>query len=91
MVSTQWESFKRDGTLAYRKYSTACVADEEVARKAGAGIWRGQFVPPWEWRRGKRLATTSATAPDDCRIKSNISRRGERIYCLPGRQNYDRT
>lgn len=26
-----------------------------AAREARVGIWRGAFVPPWEWRRGKRL------------------------------------
>jgi endonuclease YncB( thermonuclease family) len=25
--------------------------DEAAASAAGAGIWRGAFIPPWEWRR----------------------------------------
>lgn len=37
--------------LAYRRYSIAYVPAEEAARAAGAGIWTGEFVPPWEWRR----------------------------------------
>jgi len=37
--------------LAYRKYSTDYVADEAVAEKARAGLWRGEFDKPWEWRR----------------------------------------
>ncbi len=28
---------------------------EAEARAAGRGIWRYRFVPPWEWRGGKRL------------------------------------
>ena len=40
--------------LAYRKYSMDYVDEESAAQKAGAGIWRGEFVPPWEWRRGRR-------------------------------------
>ena len=42
--------------LAYRRYSMDYVDEEREARKAGAGLWRGEFVPPWKWRRGTRLA-----------------------------------
>jgi endonuclease YncB( thermonuclease family) len=37
-------------------------ADHEImARATRAGIWRGQFVAPWEWRRSERgdIADTS--------------------------------
>ena len=40
--------------LAYRRYSTRYVAQEERAQAAQAGLWAGEFVPPWEWRRGAR-------------------------------------
>ena len=41
--------------LAYRKYSTTYVPQEDQARAAQAGLWAGEFVPPWDWRRGERL------------------------------------
>ena len=41
--------------LAYRRYSTDYVDEEEAARGAGNGLWAGWFVPPWELRRGTRL------------------------------------
>ena len=41
-------------------------------------------------RRGKRLATDD-NAPDQCRIKGNINRKGERIYHMPGQQAYSVT
>ena len=41
--------------LAYRQYSTEYVPDEDHARAGRVGLWGGEFVPPWEWRRGKRL------------------------------------
>ena len=41
--------------LAYRRYSTTYVPEEDRARAARAGIWAGDFVPPWRWRRGDRL------------------------------------
>ena len=61
--------------VAYRKYSRAYVAQERSAKAARRGLWRGQFVHPWDWRRGKRLAAAaSSTGSGDCRIKGNISR-----------------
>ena len=42
--------------LAYRHYSTEYVPQEDAARATGNGMWRGRFVPPWDWRRGVRLA-----------------------------------
>jgi endonuclease YncB( thermonuclease family) len=40
--------------LAYRRYSVAYVGQEHAAESAGRGVWRGEFVPPWEWRKGVR-------------------------------------
>lgn len=41
--------------LAYRRYSTDYVDEEEAAEAGRRGIWRGSFVAPWDWRRGGRL------------------------------------
>ncbi len=43
--------------LAYRRYSLDYVDEEANAQAARCGIWAGEFVKPWEWRRGKRLHT----------------------------------
>ena len=43
--------------LAYRRYSRDYVDQEAEAQAARRGIWAGEFVKPWEWRRGKRLDT----------------------------------
>lgn len=40
--------------LAYRRYSTDYVTDENRAREARAGVWSSEFTPPWEWRKHKR-------------------------------------
>jgi endonuclease YncB( thermonuclease family) len=37
-----------------RKYSTDYLQAEAEARRAGVGIWRGEFEPPWEWRAARR-------------------------------------
>ena len=51
------ERMVRNGwALAYRWYSMDYVDEEAEARQARAGMWRGEFVPPWKWRRGTRLA-----------------------------------
>ncbi len=47
MVGNGW-------AVAYRRYSTDYVRDEDDAKKAGKGVWRGKFVVPWEWRRKKK-------------------------------------
>lgn len=41
--------------LAHRKYSKKYVPDEEQARADKKGIHAGEYIPPWDWRKGKRL------------------------------------
>ncbi len=48
LVSEGW-------ALAYRRYSLDYVEQERKAQIADLGMWRGEFMPPWKWRRGKRL------------------------------------
>jgi len=47
LVSNGW-------ALAYRRYSEDYVVAEEHASAAQAGMWRDDFVPPWEWRHGSQ-------------------------------------
>lgn len=45
----------REGfALAYRRYSKDYVGEEDAARGALKGLWRGSFTEPWKWRRGSR-------------------------------------
>jgi len=37
--------------LAYRKYSEDYVGQETEAKASGAGVWSGEFIEPWKWRR----------------------------------------
>jgi endonuclease YncB( thermonuclease family) len=80
--------------LDYRQHSKGkYAADEEKARQAKRGLWIGKFTPPWEWRAQQRATaeTTGSLPSGDCRIKGNISRKGRRIYHLPGQQDYEKT
>jgi endonuclease YncB( thermonuclease family) len=85
----------REGwALAYRRYSTAYVDDENAARAAKRGIWQSEFTPPWTWREDhRRAAGPAATSdpPGDCRIKGNVNLKRQRIYHLPGDPDYDAT
>ena len=36
--------------LAYRRYSMDYVEAEGEAKEAKRGMWKGEFVLPWEWR-----------------------------------------
>jgi endonuclease YncB( thermonuclease family) len=77
--------------LAYRQYSKEYVIHEGVASTAKRGMWQGEFVAPWDWRRDKRIADAKADQTRTCRIKGNISRSGERIYHVPRGQYYEKT
>ena len=91
----------REGlALAYRRYSTRYVPEEEEARAEGLGLWSGTFIEPWTWRklrRERRAAKERRQSRNPlpgkeggCLIKGNISRSG-RIYHVPGGKYYDRT
>ena len=42
----------REGyAIAFRRYSTAYVAEESEARQARKGVWAGEFQDPSEYRR----------------------------------------
>jgi endonuclease YncB( thermonuclease family) len=47
MVRSGW-------ALAFRRYSRRYIRQEIHARRNRAGMWAGQFIPPWEWRRRNR-------------------------------------
>jgi hypothetical protein len=45
----------REGwALAFRRYSSAYVAEEDAARQARRGLWAGAFIAPWDWRQRSR-------------------------------------
>ena len=90
--------------LAYRRHSRAYVDAESQAKSARRGIWRGDFVAPWDWRQAEaaggrgtalpsRTARThahrEASASERCNIKGNISyNSGRRLYHKPGDPDY---
>ncbi len=87
MVAEGW-------AFAYRQYSRRYLAEEMAAKAAKRGVWQGDVVPPWDWRRGKRFTDTGTTMKRDrgrCKIKGNISKGGKRIYHVPGGRFYDQT
>ena len=44
MVGNGW-------AVAYRRYSKDYVRDEQEAKAARKGMWRGEFMMPWDYRR----------------------------------------
>lgn len=82
MVQSGW-------ALAFRKYSTAYVGDEEAAREGNRGMWSGPFIPPWEFRAAKWKGNDAPNPA--CPIKGNINRKGVRIYHTPWSRSYSRT
>ena len=41
--------------IAYRYYSNDYIEEEEFAKINKRGIWSGQFIEPYQWRKGKRF------------------------------------
>jgi hypothetical protein len=88
----------RDGwALAFRTYSLDYIDEEEAARTATRGLWRGTFTPPWQWRaeqyaqRRPSAPAPESRGPHGCRIKGNVNAKGEGIYHLPGDRDYEAT
>lgn len=77
--------------VAYERYSTDYVEQQQVARSRAVGVWSGEFDMPWDWRNSETTVATRTGAPGACRIKGNIGSGGERIYHVPGQPFYDRT
>lgn len=49
------ERIVREGwALDFRRYTSVYLPAEDQAKRRGAGLWRGDFTPPWEWRRQQR-------------------------------------
>ena len=72
--------------LAYRHYSKRYIESENKARQLKKGIWQGEFIYPWNWRKGKRLIAHQNS--QKCQIKGNISSKGEKIYHTPEGMDY---
>ena len=49
----QW-MVRQGHALAFRRYSTIYVSDEDDSRRSSRGMWQGRFVTPWDWRSGTR-------------------------------------
>ncbi len=79
--------------LAYRAQSDVYVKNEELAKIAKAGMWKGQFTPPWEWRRERREPMpppSQPKKPTNCLIKGNVSVTGKKLFYVPGSASYKR-
>jgi len=95
------EEMARSGfAVAYRRYSSDYVDEENAAKAARRGIWAGEFERPDSYRRDERADTRtqrpqagaqSASRCDGCYIKGNINSDGEHIYHVPGSSSYDNT
>lgn len=76
--------------VAYPKYSDDYIPAEKIAKRNAAGLWRGLFIAPWDWRRGARLENPKSDSSNKCKIKGNISSSGK-IYHMPGSAWYKKT
>ena len=50
-VNLNAELVRQGWALAYKRYSRDYISAEKEAQEAKRGIWAGEFLMPWEWRR----------------------------------------
>jgi endonuclease YncB( thermonuclease family) len=85
--------------VAYRAYSRDYVGQEDAARQAKRGIWKGAFLAPAQYRAQRRQpqpqpqpqAAPAGADAAGCRIKGNINAAQECIFHEPGSRDYDKT
>lgn len=87
--------------LDWPRYSNGTYAGKQKeARAAKRGLWSGSFDLPWEWRASRSEPATAlplltplaeVSAANGCKIKGNVSAKGERIFHVPGQEHYART
>ncbi len=80
--------------FAFRKYGWDYDLDEKAAAVSRRGLHSTEVIAPDIYRaRGReaRAKWSLVAAPKGCVIKGNISKRGERIYHLPGQNWYNVT
>ena len=91
--------------IAYRRFSTKYVPNEERAKAEKRGLWAGDFDWPRDWRDRKKKGDPEALllvapqpcppppsnpAAEECLIKGNVNGT-KRIYHMPGTRHYDKT
>lgn len=76
--------------VAYTKYSSNYIEQNADAKANNRGIWRGQFLMPWDHRKkGEKLEIPPPYS--DRKIKGNINRKGAKIYHCPSDHSYKNT
>lgn len=83
------ETLVRQGyAVALPGAAPAYARAEKDAKAAGLGIWRGDFVNPWQWREGARLPNGPSDPVEVCDIKGAINGQGQRTYYVPTDKEY---
>lgn len=83
--------------VAFVKYDKRYLPEENEAKAARRGMWQGEFTRPVDyraerWAASAQEANVSSPPSEDCVIKGNINRKGERIYHTPwASRDYEQT
>jgi endonuclease YncB( thermonuclease family) len=75
------EMVRQGYAWAFVRYSSSYVREEAEAKAVHRGIWQGEAIPAWDYRKG-HWETAEVRAPNGCAIKGNITSHG-RIYHMP--------
>ncbi len=75
---------------AFVRFSEDYIAAEHEARSAKRGVFAANNQPPWDFRLSAWSAAQALSQRQDCPIKGNVNRSGERIYHMPWQPDYAR-
>lgn len=73
------------------RHRSAHLKAQRSAQKAGRGLWGECAAPTAPTAPAPGPTLPAPVAPEGCLIKGNIASDGERIYHVPGQQNYEET
>lgn len=76
--------------VAFIEYTDTYITQERDAQQQSKGIWNTEFVRPSAFRSGQWQKAGTASN-DECVIKGNINRKGDKIYHAPWSRSYNRT
>ena len=64
------------------------IEAEKQARTAKLGLWQGDFVPPWDWRKGRQAEARAADWVRNCNVKGAVMSDGSRVFYVPTDDQY---
>jgi endonuclease YncB( thermonuclease family) len=90
LVDLAEQMLRRGYAVTLESVSPSYKSAEMSAKSAGLGLWRSNFVQPWEWREGVRLPGGPADEVSICEVKGTIDSQSRHVFYLPSDKGYEK-